>query len=675
MTARVLVFASAAAMAALVAWAGGVAELMYAPVWALASVPGVPLGRALTGRHPLGWVAGLAVGYTATCLVVWALMAAGVMDPGPLAAAWALEAAGLWLLATRVRAPWVRLPAFTPRDRGALAATLLLVPALMAAPYHNLGGVGGDGTKHYRAYFTADFVWHAALTAELGRFDMPPRNPYLARESLHYYWTYFLVPAAASSLGPAPMNDAEPVLKINAVATAALLVASFYLLAWSARGGAAAAMLAVVLVVIGASAEGLVAMHDLWRDGAPLSRLRDMNVDAITAWKYGGLRIDGVHRTMFYTPQHGLSCALGLLALVPLSAAGAAGGLRSAAPSGVLLGLSTSVNPFLGAAFSLIYGLAVLADAVRAGLGFRDVLVHAVAALPPLLAVAWSTANAMGEGAGDALTLGWHGHARKAPVVTLLMSLGPALVPALAGLIPTRRLPSPPLIVAWCGLGVGLGLLYFVVLSEASWVGFRAGQILLAMLTIPLARLLSTWTAPGPDRSARPMLAAGLCAVVLAAGAPTVVADTYNASDIGNLSAGPGFPWTLTVTPRQQEALAWVRANTRPTAVVQMDTLARGRAHWSFIPTFGARRMAAGLPISLLPRPEYRDASAQVRAIFDSRDAAEAHHAARRMRIDYLWVDQVERTAVPAGVATLASAPGYFEPVFDNGEVTVYYVR
>jgi hypothetical protein len=106
-----------------------------------------------------------------------------------------------------------------------------------------------------------------------------------------------------------------------------------------------------------------------------------------------------------------------------------------------------------------------------------------------------------------------------------------------------------------------------------------------------------------------------------------------------------------------------------------MDALARGRAHWSFIPTFGARRMAAGLPISLLPRPEYRDASAQVRAIFDSRDAAEAHHAARRMRIDYLWVDQVERAAVPAGVATLASAPGYFEPVFDNGEVTVYYVR
>ncbi len=79
----------------------------------------------------------------------------------------------------------------------------------MAAPYRNLGGANAEGTKHYRAYFTADFVWHAALTAELGRFQMPPRNPYMAREPLHYYWTYFLVPAAVSSAGPPAVRDVE----------------------------------------------------------------------------------------------------------------------------------------------------------------------------------------------------------------------------------------------------------------------------------------------------------------------------------------------------------------------------------------------------------------------------------------------------------------------------------
>ncbi len=129
------------------------------------------------------------------------------------------------------------------------------------------------------------------------------------------------------------------------------------------------------------------------------------------------------------------------------------------------------------------------------------------------------------------------------------------------------------------------------------------------------------------------------------------------------------------MTRRQQQALEWVRNNTPATAVVQMDTLARGRGHWSFIPTFAGRRMAAGLPISLLPRPEYDEASAKVRGIFDSHRPGAAHQAARALRIDYLWVDEVERRTYPAGAERLASSPGYFEPVFTNGEVTVYRVR
>ena len=674
MIARVLPWITATAIAALIPWVAGVAGLAYAPFWFLASVPGVPVGLALAGRHPFGWVAGLASGYTTSCLTVWALVATGLISAPTLVAAWTIQAVLLWWVSRRIVRPVFDLPTWTPRDRAALAATLLLVPALMGAPYRNLGMAGADGTRHYRAYFTADFVWHTALTAELSRFQMPPRNPYMARDALHYYWTYFLVPAAASSAGPAVVRDVEAVLKVNAIATATVLMAAFFLLAWSAGGGPIAAALAVVLVAVAASAEGTVAIKDLLQRGVPLSALRDINVDAITAWKYGGLRIDGVHRTMFYTPQHGLSCALGLLALVPVALAGASGRLGSIAASGLLLGLSTTLNPFMGAAFSLIYGLAILADAVRTRASIVQVLRHLVAAAPPSLAAVWGTLNAMSEGAGDALTIAWAGHARHAPVVTLLLSLGPVLVPALAGLIPRRRLPTQPAILAVAGLLVGLGLLYFVVLSDASWVGFRAGQILIAVITIPLARVLATvgdWSTAHLGRSLTPALAG----TILVIGAPTVVADTYNASDIANLAQGPGFPWTLTVTPGQQAALAWVKQHTPSKAVVQMDALARGRGHWSFIPTFAGRRMAAGLPISLLPRPEYHRESQQVRTIFDNRDPDLAHATARLMGIDYLWVDGTERRTYPAGTALLAASPGYFAPVFDNGEVQVYRVR
>ncbi len=52
-----------------------------------------------------------------------------------------------------------------------------------------------------RAYFIADFVWHTALTAELTKETQPPVNPFLAPAPIHYYWTYFRVPATLARHG------------------------------------------------------------------------------------------------------------------------------------------------------------------------------------------------------------------------------------------------------------------------------------------------------------------------------------------------------------------------------------------------------------------------------------------------------------------------------------------
>lgn len=670
MRARLWPWVAAAALALLLPLVAGLAGTAYAAFWAAAALPGVPLGRAVFGRSPVGWTVGLAAGYAISCLAVWALVRADAMSPVAVSLTWLGLGMALWLAARRIRTPLVSIPAWDARASAALAVTVLLVPLLMAAPYRNLGRADEGGTKYYRAYFTADFVWHAALAQELGRFEMPPRNPYLASEPLHYYWTYFLVPATVAAEGPALVRDVEPVLKVNAVATAALLMASFFMLARSTGAGAWPAALAVWVVALAASAEGLIAVWNLLARGRPLELLRDTNVDAMTAWLYNGLRIDGVHRTMLYTPQHGLSCALGLLALVSAMAGGVRARMPAIVTTGILLGLSATVNPFLGGAFALIYGLAMAAETARSRPPLAALARHGVAAVPPALALLWGTWNAMGEGAGEAITIGWAGHARNAPVVTLLMSLGPALVPALGGLWPWRRLPALPLLIAACGLLVGLSLLYFVVLSEASWVGFRAGQILIAVLTIPLARLFGRLL----DGGHRVALA-GLAAVVFVIGAPTVIADTRNAADIANLKPGPGFPWTLTVTPGQQEALQWVRRQTPRRAVVQMDVNARGRAHWSFIPTFAGRRMATGLPISLLPRPIYRERAAEVRSIFEMTDPTRAHAAARRLGIHFLWVDALDRQVYADGTNRLMAAGDYFERVFDNREVQVYRVR
>ena len=214
-----------------------------------------------------------------------------------------------------------------------------------------------------------------------------------------------------------------------------------------------------------------------------------------------------------------------------------------------------------------------------------------------------------------------------------------------------------------------------MVLSEASWVGFRAGQILLALIAIPLARLLATLGDRSDHGRCVAVLAAAVVAGILAIGAPTVVADTSNASDIANLGQGPGFPWTLTVTHGQQEALAWVKQHTPPTAIVQMDALARGRGHWSFIPTFAGRRMAAGLPISLLPRPDYQRMSEQVRRSSTAATRPGAPDRAADGHRLSLGGSTSSGTTYPRGTDVLPTSAGYFAPVFDNGEVQVYRVR
>jgi uncharacterized membrane protein len=84
--------------------------------------------------------------------------------------------------------------------------------------------------------------------------------------------------------------------------------------------------------------------------------------------------------------------------------------------------------------------------------------------------------------------------------------------------------------------------------------------------------------------------------------------------------------------------------------------------------------MAAGLPISLLPVPEYQQRSTMVQTIYATPDTAEAAETARRLRIDYLYVDEDDRAAYPAGVRKFQSDPARFEQVFSNQEVTIYRV-
>ncbi|PYR78088.1 MAG: hypothetical protein DMF86_06895 [Acidobacteria bacterium] len=673
MTARTLARAAAALLAvavvASVLAAAGVGGLLYFVIFAAALIPGLPLGFALFGsRHAGGWIAGALIGYFLTSLAIWVCIAARVPSALAFVVAWVVVAAAAWgASGVRPREGGVRPPLWTSRDTAALLLVLLLVPAIAGPPFARVGSRDADGNLRYRAYFTADFVWHTALTAELAKFASPPRNPYLANRPIHYYWTYFLLPAAVAATAPAPLADVQQALKVNAIGTALLFVSAIFLAAWTAVPRAAPVATAVALTIVASSAEGLYALARIWNRGAPWAVLRDLNVDALSSWWFGGLRVDGLQRCFWWVPQHSMAYALGLTALAVVNAAGSAAPAGAVAIAGVALAGAVACNPFVGGVFALVWGIAAAIDAFRSGDAAPRLIRCAIAIVPVGGAVAWCIGTQMVEGAGGTLQFGWLGAARRAPVFTFLLSLGPAVVPAIAGLLmasAVTRKAAPVLLLV-----VSIALLYLVRLNvDESWVGFRAGQMILVAAPALIARAL---VALGALRRAVPAI---VVVTALLVGTPTTVIDEYNARDVNNFNMGVTFHWTVRITRAEEEALAWLRRTTPATAIVQMEPNVRERESWSLIPSFAQRRMAAGLPISLLDVPEYHEKTERVRSMYATTNAQEAWNIARSLHIDYVYIDSVERGGYSAGMAKFEDRQ-YFAPAFRNAEVSVYRVE
>ena len=654
--------------------------LAYIPLYVLSTLPGWPLGRALFGRHPAAWAFGALVGYALTCVAFWAVLALHVPSALAFVIAWAVACATTWLLARPKPASpkrrsreggLIELPAWSLPDTRTLVLVLLLVPAVFVLPYKNLGARDAEGNRFYRAYFTADFIWHMALTSELTKYAMPPINPYLGDRTIQYYWTYFLVPAVISEEGPGGLRDIEHSLKVNALCSGVLFIAALIVATWAASQSVIGTAIAVVLAVAAASAEGLYAWWELYSRGRPLAAVTDLNIDAMSNWRFGGLRVDSLVRSMWYNPQHSLSAALGVMAVAVAGSAGVGAPIGAIALAGLALGLSTTFNPFIGGLFSLIYAAVVIADAIAAR-RFKSVLPHATAAAIVTLAVVWCIGNDMVEGAGAVVLYGLGGNARNRPIASLMLSLGPLLVPAVLGLFVSWTLPRR----AWPAVaGGGIGLLTFYLLRlsvDSSYIGFRAGQIL--QLALPgLAALFFSrmWSTGSRWRVA----AAAIALVLLAIGLPTTLIDTYNAQDIGNRRMGPGFHWTVTLTPDEQAAHRWIREETPRDAIVQMDPTAHGRETWSQLPTFAERRMAAGRPISLIDIPDYVERSRKAHRIYVDRNGETALQLARELGIDYIFIGPVEAhaTAAPA-LAKFNLRSDLFRPVFSNRTVHIYQV-
>lgn len=638
------------------------------------AMPGVVLGRRLYGAQTGGWptalLAGPVWGYAFSSLVLLGLWASGVRSFGWLMLAPIPVAIAAW--PARRLAATLAVPGLSRRDIGAYALVLLAVPAIVGRPYAHVGINLPEG-RAYRAYFTADFVWEMAVVSEVSKGDMPPRNPYYLNDDLHYYWLMHLLPAVEHrAVGPA--LTVEQLLLVNAFWSGLVFVGFFYFFVRHFVDRPWAASLACVGVLFCSSFEGIQQVWSLWQRGRSLEALRYLNIDAISRWVYQSLPVDGLHRLLLYQPQHQLAYLLGFSALLLLIQARD----RSRAPllfvAGLFLGVSMLLSPFAAGMLTIITAAYEAWSLVHARQWKSFIPCAAAASVPMIAALVVIGVLGYTDKGTSLVTLGVNRVAVRSWEVAIFLSFGPVLLVAFGGLAAAARRRA---LDRFLSIGIVLTactFFYFLVDvpdHQNVYVGWHAGKVAFVAFTPLCGFALQEWWARGGWQ--RWLMGLAMLAIALAA-VPTVLIDLYNTQDVWNRAQGPGFRWTVLLSPDEVQGLDWIKQWTARKARVQVEPNVRGRDTWAYLPAFAERRMSAGLPISMIPLAKYEKASEQIRGLYQSTTAQHAYELATRHCIDYLVIGEPERVAYPRLQPLLDASPELFTPAFRNDALAVYTV-
>lgn len=655
--------------------AGPLGTAVTVAIHALMIVPGVMAVRAVA---PGQWLA----------LGTFAPMLGLVMSAAVMLAGWAagLRGASLLLVAPvvatlsarplrRLANRW-RLTAGTRSDLTAWLLVLLLVPLVVARPFSRVGEERPEG-RVYRSYFTADYVWRRAVVAELAKGEVPPRNPFYLDDALHYYWLGHL-PDAVEYQAVGDRVALDSLLLGSSVIVDAAFVSAIYGVARLVVPSPWAALAGVGWAFLLTSFEGAAALWHQWQGSAPVYRLRDLNIDAVSRWIYGGMPIDGLHRILWYQPHHAMAYVVGLLGLLTVVRRNQRRDAEVFVVAGMLLGLVVLLSSFV----ALIFTAAIALHEGVATVWRRDWWSGAVnvswAALPMAVATAITTAleyiDHHQAGTAPLLRFGVNEMAVANAWVATSLSAGPALLTGGAGLWLAWRRRVDDLRPFAVLVATSIAFYVYVDVRDHQdvYVGWRTGHIVFIALAPAIALLLRHLR----QASATVRRAAGwsIVAIVALGAAPTVLIDAFNTQDVENQTRGPGFDYTLVLTRPEIEGLDWIRTHTSPRALVQVDPYSRDSNTWAYLPAFAERRMAVGLPLGLVPLHKYVEGSKRVRWLYDAPDPFGAYELASRVGIDYIVVGPPERHDHPGVEARYARADHLMPQVFHNDALSVYEV-
>ena len=628
------------------------------------------------GRAFAACVVGPIWGYGLSSLVLLGMWMAGLRDAWLLlapAAGFAVAAAAGKLLEGTLTPP-----AFRKADVVAVLLLLVMVPAIVGRPFARVAEPVAGGGRAYRAYFTADMIWRMAVVAEVSKGSVPPRNPFLRGQALHYYWLPHLLTAVEYRITGRRVS-LEQVLLINSIALALAFVLFLYGFVRHWVSSPAASAVAVVGALVFTSFEGLERIWFLWRQGysvpAMVGALKDINIDAVTRWFYASLPVDGLHRLLWYQPHHSTGYALGLSPLLVLAQVRGTVTPRVLLFCGCLLGLTLLFSTFAAIMLTMMVALTAAALLVRARQWTTLVTGALAGALPLALSVGVAQSLRYVDTSGPSVArVLVNPMAVTNTGTALLLSFGPMCIPGIAGAVLAIRRRAAQFIGIAAIVLVSLGFYFFVDVRDHQWVyvGWRAGHFLFVALAVLTAYALQElWRTTRVGRIGVVLAAVAIAMLAL----PTFAIDFYNTQDITNYDADDKYSWTLLLSPDEIAALTWIRQSTPPDAIVQIEPHAREGRRWADVPAFAERRMSAGLPISMVPLDRYEAASQKVRALYEERNGDAAFERAARLGIDYLIVGPPERKAFPQFEQVLRSYPSRFREAFRSGDVSVFMLE
>ncbi len=598
---------------------------------------------------------------------------------------WAAGARGAWLMiaapvvasllawpAPRLRDRW-RMPVPHASDARAVLVALLIVPILVWRPFAMVGAERPEG-RVYRQYFTADYVWERAVVVELAKGDFLPVNPYYAGDALHYYWLPHLLSAVEYRTWPDTSLDS--LLLTRTVLVDAMFVAALYGVARLAVPLPWAALAGVACGFFVTSFEALAAWWVLWRDHVPLVMVRYLNIDAISRWSFGGMPIDGLQRILWYQPHHATSYILGLLGVLAVARRRRVQDPAVFAVAGALLALSTLYSSFAGVMFTTIAAAYEAVLTVRRRAWTAAPFNAAYAALPLALGAALVTALHYVDQPLDAtvsvIRLGLNPLSPVNFWTVTAMSFGPVLLLGAGGAWVAWRRRQTELWPFVAVLPVSWWFYFYVDIRDHQdvYVGWRVGHLVfMALIPVMAWAFVGVRNLTGRTRWA----GAVALALTIALALPTVAIDAFNTQDVVPNGFGPSWHRVDVITPAEAEGLQWVKSHTAVDAVVQVDTVARDSVMWAYVPAFAERRMAVGVPLSMVPLHKYQRGARVVQWMYDT-DPPSAHALANQAGIDYLVVGEPERRAHHAVETRWGAYPELLPLVFHNSALSVYAV-